>query len=120
MQRLQAQLCAALTAHQKGGKARPPEAGIQLWNAFQHISATRTYNAVGPNPISYCEIEAWARLSRTPLAPQHVQILIAMDGAWLEQAYARNKIPEGTKALPPVSAQPLTAALFDIATVGEA
>lgn len=111
--RLSRQLCAAVTAALSGARVRPPEAGRPLWNAFQRLNATRTYHMAGPNPISFAEVEAFARLMRLPLEPWHVTILMDMDAAWLAGAQ-RAKVPEGVKTLPPVSQQPLSAALLDV------
>lgn len=114
LNRLKKQLCAAVMAALTGRKVRPPEAGLELWNAFQRLSATRTYHPAGPNPIQPSEIAAWCQLMRMPLEPRHVDIITAMDAAWLDQAYARDRAaPDGVKTLPPVSQVPLTAALFD-------
>lgn len=115
MSRLSRQLCAAVTASFAGGKARPPEAGRILWNTFRRLSLTRTYHAAGPNPLQPTEIEAFCRMMRLPLEPRHVAILLEMDRAWLDQAYAKTRRgPEGMKMLPPRSNQPLTAALADL------
>lgn len=113
MSRLGALLCTAVTASLRGDKGRPPEAGLPLWNAFQGLSATRTYHAAGPNPIQPSEIAAWGHLHRLPLAPHHVGILLAMDQAWLDHAYADSKAPQGVKVLAPISKIPLTAGLMD-------
>ncbi|HWL56415.1 MAG TPA: hypothetical protein VNQ78_07010 [Paracoccus sp. (in: a-proteobacteria)] len=113
MKRLEKQLCATVKASQTGTLRPPPEAGRELWNVFQAISATRTYHPAGPNPIQPSEIRAWCDLMRLPLGPQHVGILLAMDAAWLDQAYARVRAPDGVKVLAPISAQPLSAALLD-------
>lgn len=114
MNRLKRQLCAAVRASLTGSKATPPEAGRTLWNAFQRLSAGRTYHAAGPNPIQHGEIEAFCRLRALPLAPRHVEILCAMDAAWLDQVMIRQRVPQGVKVLPPVSKQPLSAALLDV------
>lgn len=114
MNRLKRQLCAAVAASLDGSNARPPEAGRPLWNAFQRLSAGRTYHAAGPNPIQFCEIEAFCRLMNLPLPPLHVEILQAMDMAWLDLVAKRTKVPQGVKVLPPVSKQPLNAALLDV------
>ncbi|MDQ7775532.1 MAG: hypothetical protein Q4615_06285 [Paracoccus aminovorans] len=114
MSSLSRHLCAAVTSTLRGEKIRPPEAGLLLWNAFQGLSATRTYHPAGPNPIQPSEIAAWCRLHRLPLAPHHVDILLAMDQAWLDHAYAAAKTPPGVKVMAPVSATPLTAALLDV------
>lgn len=113
MHRLKSQLCTAVAAALRGEKGGLPEAGLPLWNAFQGLTATRTYHAAGPNPIQPSEILAWCQLHRLPLGPQHVEILLAMDQAWLDHAYAAAKAPQGVQVLPPLSKTPLTAGLLD-------
>lgn len=71
--------------------------------AFIALSRTRYYSGMGPNPISCLEIEAWCRLTRTPLAPHHVEIITAMDQEWLK----------GGAEKPPKA--DLTPAVFDAA-----
>ena len=118
MSPLSRQLCAAVKAHLTGRKVPPPEAGVLLWNAFQRLSSTRTYHMAGPNPLQPSEIEAFCRTMRLPLEPRHVAILMEMDRAWLDQAYAGKAAEaKGVKTLPPVSQRSLSAALFD-AVVG--
>jgi hypothetical protein len=114
LHRLQAQLCRAVEASIMGERAMPPEAGVPLWNAFHRLSAQRTFHAVGPNPIQPAEIAAFCALTGLPLPPHHVSIILAMDRAWLEVAHRRTRpAPDGVKALPPVSRQPISAALLD-------
>lgn len=113
MNRLSRQLCDAVSTNLSGQKARPPEAGRDLWNAFQRLSATRTYHAGGPNPVQPSEVLAWCQLTRQPLDPGHVEIIFAMDRAWLERAYSGAKVRDGVKTLPPISAHPLSAGLLD-------
>lgn len=115
LRRLQGQLVDALGAHlAAGGRPRPPEAGLPLWNAFLRLSRARTFGPAGPNPIGWAEIEAWARLVREPLEAHHVEILVAMDEAWLGHAFAR-QAGGPAKVLPAVSREALTPALFDAA-----
>ncbi|HCP81789.1 MAG TPA: hypothetical protein DIT67_09430 [Octadecabacter sp.] len=104
--RLTQHLIAAMRAHRSTG-ARPviTEAGRVLWRAFIALSRTRSYSSFGPNPISYQEIEAWCRLTRTPLAPHHIEILCALDQEWLRGG------ADGT----PAPRSDLTAAAFDAA-----
>ncbi len=107
-------IIAALRAHLAGSRNRPPDGSAPIWNAFMQLSGARTFNAVGPNPISFTEIEAHCRLMRLPLEPRHIEVVLAMDQAWLDHAYAKTRrAPDGVKTLPPVSKQPLSAALFD-------
>lgn len=115
MNRLEKQLCAALKAHLAGSKAPMPEAGQPLLDAFNALSRARSYNGTGPNPISWEALAAWSRIMRMPIEPRHAGIIMALDQVWLDAAYGPGRIaPEGVKTLPPVSAQPLTAALFDV------
>uniref|UniRef100_A4WSA5 Uncharacterized protein n=1 Tax=Cereibacter sphaeroides (strain ATCC 17025 / ATH 2.4.3) TaxID=349102 RepID=A4WSA5_CERS5 len=108
-------LCAALLEHLEGGPARPPEAGLVLWNAFIALSRARRYSGGGPDALAFSEIAAWCALMRTPLLPEHVEILTQMDAVWLAHAYnERRRAPDGVKALPPVSKHGLTAQLFDV------
>lgn len=90
--RLRAQLVAALEHHLFTGRAaRPPVAGVVLWEAFAALCAGRVYGDVGPGPISMGEVEAYTRLMRVELPPHHVQILRAMDAAWLKWARTPEK-----------------------------
>ncbi|EYD70508.1 hypothetical protein Lokhon_03141 [Limimaricola hongkongensis DSM 17492] len=79
------------------------------------MSRTRSTGANGPNAITFTEIEAWSRLTRTPLEPHHVETITAMDEVWMAKVYARQNLPEGTKALPQRSKEAMTPTLFDLA-----
>jgi hypothetical protein len=49
-------------------------------------------NGFSRNPISFCEIEAWARLTGAAPEPWEIELITAMDSAALdEQAKARTK-----------------------------
>lgn len=116
MDRLRGRLCRAIAAQFKNEPGRVPEAGRQLWQIFMSLSEARSFHRFGPNPIGFAEISAWCALMGVPLAKHHVAILRAMDSAWIDAFYARQAVaPTGVKTLAPVSKQPLTAALFDIA-----
>ncbi|KEP68520.1 hypothetical protein DL1_11375 [Thioclava dalianensis] len=116
MSRLQAHLCKALGAILRGQRATIPEAGQHLLSAFLDLSRARRHHAGGPEAISYPEIEAYCRMMRVPLEPHHVAIIVAMDSVWMEWAMSRSRTPtEGTKTLPPLSKQGITAELFDAA-----
>ncbi|GGG62755.1 hypothetical protein GCM10011415_06390 [Salipiger pallidus] len=69
---------------------------------------------MGPNPISFPEIEAYCRLMRLPLEPHHVEAIRAMDAMWIDRAYAKSAVPAGTKTLPQRSEHALTPAMFDL------
>ena len=91
-----------------------PAGGDLLWRWFLDLNRTRTYHAAGPNPISYSEIEAYARMNRWPMKPRHIAIIRAMDEVWLEHASKRTTLtPEGVELLKPGSPTPMTAGRFD-------
>lgn len=113
MERLKTQLCAAVERALNGQTTHPPEAGRMLWQAFLELSGTRTYSMAGPNPIQPSEVLAWCRLKGVPLEPRHVGIIFAMDRVWLDRGTAKAAAPSDVPILPPISKQPLTAALLD-------
>jgi hypothetical protein len=117
--RLRDQLRDSLRNHLRNkGHPRVPEAGRVLWSAFIEISAARGVHQFGPAPIGFTDIKGWARLTGTPLAPHHVEIIRAMDEAFVEhfQSAAKDeRTPEGVKTIQRSSGQPLSPALFDAA-----
>lgn len=104
--RLKRQLAAAAGAT----KPRVPEAGRLAWGWFVALGNARTYHAAGPNPIGLADIEAFARLHRLPIEPRHVELIQAMDDAWIEKTLARTGKPS---ALTFKNAPPITAEIFD-------
>lgn len=89
MKRLERQLVEAIKQQASTRKAvLLPEAGKLFWTMFTELSRSRTGGPMGPNPIQFSEIESWARLNRWPLEPHHVQLIKAMDDAWIECAYS--------------------------------
>lgn len=90
--RLRDQLVAALKESLRRKRSvAVPEAGRLLWSAFHELDATRGYGESGPHPITFAEIDAWCRLTRTPLAPHHVAIVRAMDSALIGHVVAEAK-----------------------------
>ncbi|MBN9333632.1 hypothetical protein [Devosia sp.] len=72
---------------QLDGKPGPfPDVGRLAWRWFNDLCRTRTSNGYGPNPLSYSEIEAYARLYRWSLEARHVDMILAMDRVWMEHA----------------------------------
>jgi hypothetical protein len=43
---------------------------------------------MGPNPIAWTDLAAWAALTGTDPSPFEVRTLLAIDRAWLEQQAA--------------------------------
>lgn len=114
MDRIQHILVAALRRHLAGGRPVVPDAGVLLWNLFMQISASRTYHAAGPHPVSFAEIEAYARLHRWPFQSHHITIIRALDDAWLEHAYAETgKGQKGAQRLPTGREPAINPSAFD-------
>lgn len=55
-----------------------PEAAEHVWCWFLEISRRRS-NGFGANPISYAEVEAWARLTRTQPSALEVEWIMDLD-----------------------------------------
>lgn len=67
-----------------------PEAGHHLWGWFWQLSNVR---ASTKQPISYPDIDSWARVTGTPVTPEECSIIIAMDAMFrktLEEEIAAN------------------------------
>lgn len=64
------------------GPAFPPELGY-LWQWFMELHAARTFNAHGPNPITYAEIRSWAILTKARPTPWEVDLLRTLDLKWM-------------------------------------
>ena len=112
MNDIQRLLCAEIARNLKAGdRPRIPAGGELLWCWFRDLHATRQVGYSGPMPISFGEIEAYARLNRLPMEPRHVAILRAMDRSFLEAI--DETAPPGVKEASRVSGQKLTAAIFD-------
>lgn len=105
--RLRRQLVAVVDAWFDRGAALPlPFAGVPIWAAFLNLSQSRQWGPDGPAPLATAEIEAWARLARVYLPRHHLELIRALDVAWLA----------GQKKDPSERVQgALTAAAFDAA-----
>ena len=72
-----------------------PENYAYCWGWFGELSRTRSSNGFGQNPISYCEIDAWSRLTSIDLMPLEVSVIVGLDNAYLtiqaEQSAQRSK-----------------------------
>ncbi|HVV43186.1 MAG TPA: hypothetical protein VHC94_19220 [Nitrobacter sp.] len=94
-----------------------PWAGQRVWGIFLDVHATRGSNGFGANPISYGEIESWSRLRREPVRPFEMDIIRALDIAYLE-AVAKKAEAQATPEQPQVSGRKLSPALFDAVFAG--
>jgi hypothetical protein len=61
----------------------PPYEGEYLWNWYVELASARGGSGFGPNPIGFCDIEAWARLTGRRPIPWEVETLRRMDDATL-------------------------------------
>jgi hypothetical protein len=103
-------LVAALADHLATGKPpRIPAGGELVWRWFLDLNATRGQGFAGPLPIGYAEISAYRHITRWPIEPRHVDLIMALDRAFLDHHYSSNRsAPER-----PVARQAMTAQVFD-------
>ena len=98
------------------GKKEPeapelPSEASHLWVAFCALDATRG-GGMGPGPISFAEIEAYARLHGFAWAPVEVELLRALDIEYLtHQAQKRpvRVVAPPKKTVAPASHPPAAA-----------
>ena len=86
-----------------------PWAGRRIWSVFLALDGARGSNGWGPNPIKFGDIETWSRLMREPVRPFEVEIIRALD-----DAYMKSSAPKGEgKTVPRSSGQAINPAAFD-------
>lgn len=56
---------------------------VYLWNWFAELCGGRSWAGSGPGPLSYLEIEAWARLTKRAITSFEVQCIKALDKIYL-------------------------------------
>jgi hypothetical protein len=61
-----------------------------IWTWFHHLSSTRG-GGFGPAPISFQEIDAWARLMRTGPTPWEIEQIMRLDGVWFKVQAEKDK-----------------------------
>ncbi|MBY0490628.1 MAG: hypothetical protein K2R93_12370 [Gemmatimonadaceae bacterium] len=79
-----------------------PPVGLTAWHTFDALHRARPMSAQGVTPISYTELDAFRRLTGTPLTPLDVQLVRIIDEVYLDE-YARAMAPEPTD-VPPLEA----------------
>jgi hypothetical protein len=62
-----------------------PEDGILVWTYFCELSAERSGNGMGPNPISSRDIEAWCRLNGIQLEVWEIGLIKRLDREFLSR-----------------------------------
>ena len=69
----------------------PPELE-HLWVWYWQLRTAQPSAGFGPAPLSFGEMDAWGRVTGNRLQPWQVDVLLAMDAAFLEaQAKAAGK-----------------------------
>ncbi|QUS39067.1 hypothetical protein RPMA_09645 [Tardiphaga alba] len=86
-----------------------PFAGERVWSIFLALNAARTGSGFGPNPITHPEIDAWSRLYREPVWPFELDIIRALDGAFLKASLQKS----GQADAPEVNLRPFSLDVFD-------
>lgn len=78
-----------------------PEYARHVWEWFMQISRQRQGGFNGPEPISWRDIAAWRDLTGTLITDTEIEMLVAMDAAYREQAAKerdeRNEAEKGKK-----------------------
>lgn len=60
-----------------------------LWRAFLELNTSRRSTEMGPQSLSYLEIEAWARLTRQPVSAWQVEVLMRLDALYLTKQHKK-------------------------------
>lgn len=75
-----------------------PDGLLYLWGWFMRLCAARGSSGFGPNPLSYAELDAFARLMGVTLQPWEVDTLRDLDVEFMRSvAQAKPQPPEPKK-----------------------
>lgn len=112
------QFCAAmveaLCLHlDEGANFSLPAGGEMIWAWFVDLSAGRGWRGGAPVALQWSEIAAYCRVLGHPIEPRHVEILRAMDLAYLRHMARQQPKAGAQEAAKPVSRTKLTGGLFD-------
>jgi hypothetical protein len=75
--------------HPDNKYCEPPTAGLIWWKWFWDLSSGRSQG----KPISFSELDSWARLKSVELEPEDIQAIKTMDAAFLAALRAENDRP---------------------------
>lgn len=70
-----------------------PNGCEQVWRVFRELHASRGSSGLGPNRITYCEIDAYCRVTRTPLARWEIDAIRLVDKLFMADWIARRPEP---------------------------
>jgi hypothetical protein len=62
-----------------------PKAVGHIWGAFLRLSAHRQSAGFGPGPITWPDLDAFCRMTRTRLVPWEVEMIEDLDSLWLAE-----------------------------------
>ncbi len=68
----------------------PPE-GAYLWHYWLELHRARTGSGFAVNPLSYSEIEAWARLTDQAVTPWETRVIRAIDDTFMDAEVEASK-----------------------------
>ena len=95
--------------HKRDEGPEVPPGGARIWSIFLALHAARTAG-MGANPITYGEMEAYARLQQTPLRPFEVDMLRAVDRAYMDASRNSKDMPPPERE---VQSRKMSPGLFD-------
>ena len=83
----------------KSPEITPPPEAVHVWDWFWSELTGRRHS--GPEPLTHAELDAWKRNTARLVRPQEIEMLIAMDEAFLsemrkEQDAARERAMQKT------------------------
>lgn len=79
----------------------PPELPYcveHLWRWFCELHLGRGTGGFGPSRVTYADIDAWSRLTRTQVRPAEVRAILAVDNEWLRVQVDSQPKPSKPKA----------------------
>lgn len=72
-----------------------PPGTTHLWSAWADLCRTRGAGWASPSPLTYLELEAWARVKRLRLSPLKAELLVRIDSVfrsvWAEWSKKKDK-----------------------------
>lgn len=60
-----------------------------LWTWFLELNRARGSNGMGPSAITFLDIQAWCGLRRLRLAAWELDVMLALDEAWMASQVVR-------------------------------
>jgi len=66
-----------------------PPPMVPIWRWFLELGQGRTGNGMGPNPISWLELDAWCRLRGVLLGQYELTCIRDLDGIYLKRSTDR-------------------------------